>query len=56
MHKWVSALPIFIGLIVAQDYAVSISCEDQLSSTGGNFDLEFSRVRPPDAIDRKSVV
>jgi len=29
---------------------VSISCEDQLSPTGGNFDLEFSRVQPRDAM------
>ncbi|KAF8904360.1 mediator complex subunit MED14-domain-containing protein [Gymnopilus junonius] len=35
----------------SQDYTVSISCEDQLSSTGGNFDLEFSRVLPEDAMD-----
>ncbi|KAG6866650.1 hypothetical protein C0991_000760 [Blastosporella zonata] len=27
----------------AQDYTVSISCEDQLSPMGGNFDLRFSR-------------
>ncbi|KDR75325.1 hypothetical protein GALMADRAFT_249364 [Galerina marginata CBS 339.88] len=35
----------------SQDYTVSISCEDQLSPTGGNFDLEFSRIRPHDAMD-----
>ncbi|KAF5386160.1 hypothetical protein D9615_002363 [Tricholomella constricta] len=29
----------------ASDYTVSISCEDQLSSMGGNFDLRFSRCR-----------
>ncbi|KAG5652471.1 hypothetical protein H0H81_004879 [Sphagnurus paluster] len=27
------------------DYTVSISCEDQLSPMGGNFDLRFSRCR-----------
>ncbi|KAG6821038.1 hypothetical protein H0H93_007928 [Arthromyces matolae] len=27
----------------AQDYTVSISCQDQLSPIGGNFDLRFSR-------------
>ena len=27
-----------------QDYTVSISCQDQLSPTGGNFDLDFSRI------------
>ncbi|KAF8070340.1 mediator complex subunit MED14-domain-containing protein [Lyophyllum atratum] len=30
----------------ALDYTVSISCEDQLSPIGGNFDLRFSRRRP----------
>lgn len=30
---------------------MSISCEDQLSLTGGNFDLDFSRVQPPDTMD-----
>ena len=30
-----------------QDYTVSISCQDQLSPTGGNFDLDFSRIPPP---------
>ncbi|PFH52047.1 hypothetical protein AMATHDRAFT_74540 [Amanita thiersii Skay4041] len=30
----------------ASDYTVSITCEDQLSPTGGNFDLRFSRRRP----------
>ncbi|KAF9268802.1 MED14-domain-containing protein [Marasmius fiardii PR-910] len=29
----------------ASDYTVSITCEDQLSPTGGNFDLRFSRNR-----------
>ncbi|KAG5646818.1 hypothetical protein DXG03_002195 [Asterophora parasitica] len=29
----------------ALDYTVSISCEDQLSPMGGNFDLRFSRCR-----------
>ncbi|KAL0581807.1 mediator complex subunit [Marasmius crinis-equi] len=29
----------------AEDYTVSITCEDQLSPTGGNFDLRFSRNR-----------
>ncbi|KAG7090906.1 hypothetical protein E1B28_009983 [Marasmius oreades] len=29
----------------AADYTVSITCEDQLSPTGGNFDLRFSRNR-----------
>ena len=33
-----------------QDYTVSISCQDQLSSpTGGNFDLDFSRIPPKGA-------
>lgn len=31
---------------VTQDYTVFISCEDQLSPNGGNFDLRFSRTRP----------
>ncbi|KAG6857789.1 hypothetical protein H0H87_004205 [Tephrocybe sp. NHM501043] len=31
----------------AQDYTVSISCEDQLSPMGGNFDLRFSRCKRP---------
>ncbi|KAH7889201.1 mediator complex subunit MED14-domain-containing protein [Phlebopus sp. FC_14] len=31
----------------ALDYAVSISCTDQLSSTGGSFELRFSRCIPP---------
>ncbi|KAF9528468.1 mediator complex subunit MED14-domain-containing protein [Crepidotus variabilis] len=35
----------------AQDYTVSISCEDQLSSTGGNFDLYFSRMESGDAME-----
>jgi mediator of RNA polymerase II transcription subunit 14 len=30
----------------AEDYTVFISCEDQLSPNGGNFDLRFSRTRP----------
>lgn len=30
---------------------MSISCEDQLSPTGGNFDLEFSRVQASDAME-----
>lgn len=34
-----------------QDYTVAITCEDQLSLTGGTFDLEFSRVKPEDAMD-----
>ncbi|KAG6829450.1 hypothetical protein H0H92_004510 [Tricholoma furcatifolium] len=29
----------------AEDYTVSISCQDQLSPVGGNFDLRFSRCR-----------
>lgn len=29
-----------------KDYTVSISCQDQLSPMGGNFDLRFSRCRP----------
>jgi mediator of RNA polymerase II transcription subunit 14 len=29
-----------------QDYTVSIACQDQLSPTGGNFDLDFSRIPP----------
>ncbi|GLB37299.1 putative MED14-domain-containing protein [Lyophyllum shimeji] len=38
----------------AQDYTVSISCEDQLSPSGGNFDLRFSRTRPwPAGLDEK---
>jgi hypothetical protein len=32
-----------------QDYTVSISCQDQLSPTGGNFDLDFSRISPKGA-------
>jgi hypothetical protein len=32
-----------------QDYTVSISCQDQLSPTGGNFDLDFSRIPPKGA-------
>ena len=32
-----------------QDYTVSISCQDQLSPTGGNFDLDFSRIPSHDA-------
>ncbi|CAA7259201.1 unnamed protein product [Cyclocybe aegerita] len=35
----------------AQDYAVSISCEGQLSPGGGTFDLEFSRLRPQGAME-----
>ncbi|KAJ7594646.1 mediator complex subunit MED14-domain-containing protein [Mycena floridula] len=35
----------------AADYAVSISCEDQLSLTGGNFDLRFSRCKDPSAME-----
>ncbi|KAF8972893.1 mediator complex subunit MED14-domain-containing protein [Flammula alnicola] len=38
----------------AQDYTVSISCQDQLSPTGGNFDLEFSRMLPQDAMETDS--
>ncbi|KAF8629115.1 hypothetical protein AX17_005701 [Amanita inopinata Kibby_2008] len=30
----------------ASDYTVSITCEDQLSPSGGSFDLRFSRRRP----------
>ncbi|KAF5388784.1 hypothetical protein D9757_005677 [Collybiopsis confluens] len=30
----------------SEDYTVFISCEDQLSPNGGNFDLRFSRIRP----------
>ena len=33
-----------------QDYTVSISCQDQLSPTGGNFDLDFSRIPPEGAM------
>jgi len=34
----------------AHDYTISISCQDQLSSpTGGNFDLDFSRIPPKGA-------
>ncbi|KAF8813688.1 MED14-domain-containing protein [Phlegmacium glaucopus] len=33
----------------AHDYTVSISCQDQLSPTGGNFDLDFSRIPPKGA-------
>ena len=29
-----------------QDYTVSITCTDQLSPTGGSFDLRFSRTFP----------
>uniref|UniRef100_A0A8H8CQ10 Mediator of RNA polymerase II transcription subunit 14 n=1 Tax=Psilocybe cubensis TaxID=181762 RepID=A0A8H8CQ10_PSICU len=32
----------------AESYTVSITCEDQLSSTGGSFNLEFSRIEPED--------
>ncbi|PPQ98421.1 hypothetical protein CVT24_004100 [Panaeolus cyanescens] len=35
----------------ARDYSVLISCPNQLSSTGGKFDLEFSRIKPQDAMD-----
>lgn len=35
-------------LLLFQNYTVSITCEDQLSSTGGSFNLEFSRVEPED--------
>src|SRR5882762_4961898 len=39
--------PLFIDISVIlqgpQDYSVSISCTDQLSPTGGSFDLRFSR-------------
>ncbi|KAJ3517642.1 hypothetical protein NLJ89_g378 [Agrocybe chaxingu] len=35
----------------AQGYAVSISCEGQLSPGGGTFDLEFSRLRPHGAME-----
>ncbi|KAJ7782911.1 mediator complex subunit MED14-domain-containing protein [Mycena metata] len=34
-----------VSFAYASDYTVSISCEDQLS-TGGNFDLRFSRCEP----------
>ncbi|KAF8170264.1 mediator complex subunit MED14-domain-containing protein [Mycena galopus ATCC 62051] len=34
-----------VAFAYASDYTVSISCEDQLS-TGGNFDLRFSRCEP----------
>ncbi|KAJ7668443.1 mediator complex subunit MED14-domain-containing protein [Mycena polygramma] len=34
-----------VAFAYASDYTVSISCEDQLS-TGGNFDLRFSRCDP----------
>jgi mediator of RNA polymerase II transcription subunit 14 len=36
-------------LLNLQDYTVSISCQDQLSPTGGNFDLDFSRILPKGA-------
>ncbi|KAJ6602180.1 mediator complex subunit MED14-domain-containing protein [Mycena sp. CBHHK59/15] len=32
-----------VAFAYASDYTVSISCEDQLSTAGGNFDLRFSR-------------
>ncbi|KAJ8518069.1 hypothetical protein ONZ45_g4838 [Pleurotus djamor] len=32
----------------AEDFAVSITCTDQLSPSGGTFDLRFSRVLPDD--------
>ncbi|KAF8995450.1 mediator complex subunit MED14-domain-containing protein [Cyathus striatus] len=38
-----------VEFVYATDYAVSISCEDQLSPTGGNFDLRFSRRRLQDS-------
>ncbi|RDB24861.1 Mediator of RNA polymerase II transcription subunit 14 [Hypsizygus marmoreus] len=34
-----------VEFVYALDYTVSISCEDQLSPMGGNFDLRFSRCR-----------
>ncbi|KAF9484518.1 MED14-domain-containing protein [Pholiota conissans] len=35
----------------AEGYAVSISCQDQLSLSGGNFDLEFARIHSPNAME-----
>ncbi|KAJ7287402.1 mediator complex subunit MED14-domain-containing protein [Mycena rebaudengoi] len=35
-----------VAFAYASDYTVSISCEDQLSTAGGNFDLRFSRCDP----------
>jgi mediator of RNA polymerase II transcription subunit 14 len=40
-----------VEFVYAQDYTVSISCQDQLSLTGGNFDLEFGRKLPEDVMD-----
>ncbi|KAF9559893.1 MED14-domain-containing protein [Agrocybe pediades] len=40
-----------VEFVYAQDYTIAIRCEDQLSPGGGNFDLEFSRVRPNDTMD-----
>lgn len=37
-------------LTTAQNYTVSITCEDQLSPTGGNFALRFARRRLPAAL------
>lgn len=34
-----------------QDYTISISCQDQLSLTGGKFDLEFARIPPQGAME-----
>ena len=39
------------GLILFfQDYTVSITCTDQLSATGGSYNLHFSRQLPPSPI------
>lgn len=35
----------------SRDYTVSISCQDQLSPSGGTFDLEFSRTPPRNGMD-----
>ncbi|TFK74569.1 MED14-domain-containing protein [Pluteus cervinus] len=35
-----------VEFVYALDYTVSLSCEDQLSPTGGNFVLRFGRYRP----------
>ena len=39
-------IPQFSYLPNLQDYTVSVSCQDQLSHIGGNFDLDFSRIPP----------
>lgn len=40
-----------LTLFLSQNYTVSITCEDQLSPTGGSFDLEFSRIELQDAME-----